>query len=464
MVGDELLIYFNAFSRQQQQPCPFGTRSIGVAKLRRDGFAGLQAAAEEAEGGLTTRPLHIAGDRLLLNVEQRGGEGTVIVALLDEQENELPGFGFAESLPITSDAVRAGPLEDAERCGITPRWNRTGGPSYSWPRHRLLVGLRRFKRHMNGRQIMRRIIRPGVRLVMVIAMCLPAACSGQNGSGEGEYRTFTDSRGRTVQARVVRVEGDQVTIQRRDGKQFTVPMATFSPADQEFLRRPAPAKTATRKTAKCQAGGVRSRDWDRFRGPTGMGVADSTGLPIAMESDRGTGLEDRVAWRRSVESDHVRGPHLSDRLHRFFRARRTGRQSGATPATSDRPAFGRRPYLVGQGNTGQVAGRGIHPRPRFRSEFGGGGPGPDLRVLRQDGSLRLRSRRQPIVASRRRIADQRMGLRSFTRPVQGSGLHQRQRGERVAGGAGPGHGRGEVASRGRAGRTPSARHGIRRWW
>ena len=107
VVGDEMLIYFNAFSRHQPQPCPFGTRSIGVAKLRRDGFAGLQTATEDAEGRLTTRPLRIAGDRLLLNVEQRDGEGTVTVALLDEQGNELPGFGFAESLPITSDAVRA---------------------------------------------------------------------------------------------------------------------------------------------------------------------------------------------------------------------------------------------------------------------------------------------------------------------------------------------------------------------
>jgi hypothetical protein len=78
-----------------------------VAKLRRDGFAGLQAAVDESEGRLTTRPLRIAGHRLLLNVEQRGGEGTVTVALLDEQGNELPGFGFAESRPITSDAVRA---------------------------------------------------------------------------------------------------------------------------------------------------------------------------------------------------------------------------------------------------------------------------------------------------------------------------------------------------------------------
>ena len=59
VMGDELLIYFNAFSRQQQQPCPFGTRSIGVARLRRDGFAGLQAAVAGVEGGLTTRPLQL---------------------------------------------------------------------------------------------------------------------------------------------------------------------------------------------------------------------------------------------------------------------------------------------------------------------------------------------------------------------------------------------------------------------
>lgn len=44
LVGDELLIYFNAFSRQQTQPSPFGNRTIGVAKLRRDGFAGLQSS------------------------------------------------------------------------------------------------------------------------------------------------------------------------------------------------------------------------------------------------------------------------------------------------------------------------------------------------------------------------------------------------------------------------------------
>ena len=106
LVGDELLIYFNAFSRQQTQPSPFGNRTIGVAKLRRDGFAGLKAKDDQTDGKLTTKPIKLTGGPLFLNVEQRGREGSVTVALLD-QGRELPGFGFADSIPITSDAVRA---------------------------------------------------------------------------------------------------------------------------------------------------------------------------------------------------------------------------------------------------------------------------------------------------------------------------------------------------------------------
>ncbi len=107
LVGDETLIFFNAFSRQQAQPCPYGSRSIGAAKLRRDGFAGLAAADEHAEGQLTMKPITQTGDRLSLNVERRGGDGSVTVALLDEQGNEFPGYGFTDCIPVMDDAVRA---------------------------------------------------------------------------------------------------------------------------------------------------------------------------------------------------------------------------------------------------------------------------------------------------------------------------------------------------------------------
>ncbi len=106
IVGDELLIFFNAFSRSPDKPCPFGARTIGVAKLRRDGFAGLTAADSDTPGTLTTRPITVKGDALQINVEQRG-KGEVKVALLDEAGKIIPGFGFDESNPITQDAVRA---------------------------------------------------------------------------------------------------------------------------------------------------------------------------------------------------------------------------------------------------------------------------------------------------------------------------------------------------------------------
>ncbi len=107
VVGNELLIFFNAFSRNQPQPSRFGTRSIGVAKLRRDGFAGLTSATNDKPGTLTTKPITVKGDSLLINVEQRGGKGQAEVALLSESGEELPGFGFADAVPITQDAVRA---------------------------------------------------------------------------------------------------------------------------------------------------------------------------------------------------------------------------------------------------------------------------------------------------------------------------------------------------------------------
>jgi hypothetical protein len=106
VVGDGLLIFFNAFSRNQEQPCSFGTRTIGVARFRRDGFAGL-TAADDRPGTFSTRPIVVGGNQLLVNVEQRGAGGYVRIALRDADGNELPGFGWSDCIPITNDAVRA---------------------------------------------------------------------------------------------------------------------------------------------------------------------------------------------------------------------------------------------------------------------------------------------------------------------------------------------------------------------
>jgi hypothetical protein len=93
--------------RLDSLPTAGGDRLLVVPDHRHDGFAGLQAVDERTEGELTTKPLKLNGNRLSLNVEQRDGDGSVRVALLDDNRNELPGFGFSASIPITVDAVRA---------------------------------------------------------------------------------------------------------------------------------------------------------------------------------------------------------------------------------------------------------------------------------------------------------------------------------------------------------------------
>lgn len=49
-------------------------------------------------------------------------------------------------------------------------------------------------------------------------------------------REFEDRTGRKIKARVLQVAGDNVKIEREDGKPFLVPIATFSDADQDYIR------------------------------------------------------------------------------------------------------------------------------------------------------------------------------------------------------------------------------------
>jgi len=145
---------------------------------------------------------------------------------------------------------------------------------------------------------------PGVRstayLALLLAICLPAACSAQSRSGQGEYREFTDSGGRTVQARVLRLDGDRVTIQRRDGRQFTVPISTFSQADQDFLRGSDRRKEPL----------VADDDWSRFRGPGGMGVSDAAELPQEWDQTR------NIVWKTALPGPGASSPIVfGDRVY-----------------------------------------------------------------------------------------------------------------------------------------------------
>lgn len=52
-----------------------------------------------------------------------------------------------------------------------------------------------------------------------------------------DFRQWTDANGRTITARLVETTGaDSVKIERQDGQVFTVPLKTFSAADQAYVQ------------------------------------------------------------------------------------------------------------------------------------------------------------------------------------------------------------------------------------
>jgi hypothetical protein len=85
--------------------------AVGLAKLRLDGFASIDAAFDIAT--LTTHPLRFVGSRLVLNIEPsvkgRGAvdEETLLqVELADEHGRPFPGFAFTDSDNLQQGGLR----------------------------------------------------------------------------------------------------------------------------------------------------------------------------------------------------------------------------------------------------------------------------------------------------------------------------------------------------------------------
>lgn len=103
VVGDEIWIYYVGYSglhwATRRNEIQGGV--VCLAKLRLDGFVSVDTGAR---GTLTTKPLVMSGDRLVVNADARFG--ALRVELLDRAGKPIPGFSQADALPITSDAVR----------------------------------------------------------------------------------------------------------------------------------------------------------------------------------------------------------------------------------------------------------------------------------------------------------------------------------------------------------------------
>ena len=104
-VGDELYFYFRGATRRHGPY--FGDDdsdaqiSVGLAKLRVDGFASLDASFDGGE--VITSPWEIEGGSLLINA--KCDYGTIRVELLGDDDQPLPGYALEDCVPVSADGV-----------------------------------------------------------------------------------------------------------------------------------------------------------------------------------------------------------------------------------------------------------------------------------------------------------------------------------------------------------------------
>src|SRR4051812_25260441 len=66
-------------------------------------------------------------------------------------------------------------------------------------------------------------------------------------------RNWTDAQGRSIQAALKAVEGDQVVFLMASGQTLKFPLARLSPADQEFVKKGGAAPAVPSKEAATPA-------------------------------------------------------------------------------------------------------------------------------------------------------------------------------------------------------------------
>lgn len=106
-VGDELYIYYTSTrnpERYSKDPnAPWPQQQVGLAKLRRDGFASLNAGNKP--GRIVTRPLAFAGKSLLVNAEVADG-GWIKAAVWSRDARPVSEYSLDEAVPVTKGTTR----------------------------------------------------------------------------------------------------------------------------------------------------------------------------------------------------------------------------------------------------------------------------------------------------------------------------------------------------------------------
>lgn len=103
VVNNEVWLYYGGTDGEHAAKEPWHS-GIGLATLRKDGFASLDAGSDA--GTITTKPLSGARGALHVNCAAAAG-GSVRVEVLDAKGNVVPGYGRDDCKAVSGDAIDA---------------------------------------------------------------------------------------------------------------------------------------------------------------------------------------------------------------------------------------------------------------------------------------------------------------------------------------------------------------------
>lgn len=108
VVSDKLYFYYTAFKGNEQNRNPihhwngmYAQGSMGLAILRRDGFAAMETTNQ---GFILTRPVRFSGSYFFVNIQ--GERGNLAVEICDQNGNAIPSYSREDCIPVSTDSTK----------------------------------------------------------------------------------------------------------------------------------------------------------------------------------------------------------------------------------------------------------------------------------------------------------------------------------------------------------------------
>jgi hypothetical protein len=136
-------------------------------------------------------------------------------------------------------------------------------------------------------------------VILLLGLTLATA-----GAQSSELRTFTNTQGKAIQAKLVGTAGDQVTIEMAGGQRFTLGIGTLSAADQAYIKQAAASSPApgTVNPSPPVAGGFKPKPGPNDKLDPAV-VNEVVGLPLFAEAMLWQTKADEVAGKLELKKE-----------------------------------------------------------------------------------------------------------------------------------------------------------------